>query len=197
MDPNHTSGQPTNSVPADVHATYSAGDEARLVEYFHRLKSEQNLVAAMVAGFIAALVGAFIWAVVTVVTEFQIGWMAVGVGFLVGYAVRVLGKGLSSGFGMVGAVCALGGCVLGNVLSGCGFVAKESQLPLAQVVMQVLLQPAVAWELLLATFSPMDLLFYGIAVYEGYKFSFRQIDEQQIAALATQPTPAKAPDVHG
>jgi hypothetical protein len=30
-------------------------------------------------------------------------------------------------------------------------------------------------ELMLEAFSPMDLLFYGIAVYEGYKFFFRQI----------------------
>ena len=26
---------------------------------------------------------------------------------------------------------------------------------------------------MMATFSPMDLVFYGIAMYEGYKFSFR------------------------
>ena len=28
---------------------------------------------------------------------------------------------------------------------------------------------------MVVTFSPIDLLFYGIAVYEGYKLSFRQI----------------------
>ena len=27
-----------------------------------------------------------------------------------------------------------------------------------------------------ADFSPIDLLFYGIAIYEGYKFSFRQVE---------------------
>jgi len=31
----------------------------------------------------------------------------------------------------------------------------------------------------------MDLLFYGIAIYEGYKFSFRQIIEQELATLKT------------
>ena len=171
MDPNSFHGQPADAVQSPATESQSVAEDARLVEYFHRLKSEQNLVAAMVAGCIAAVMGAVIWAVVTVVTEFQIGWMAVGVGFLVGYAVRVMGKGLSSAFGMIGAVCAFGGCVLGNVLSGCGFVAKESELPLAQVVTQVLLQPGVAWELLLATFSPMDLLFYGIAVYEAVSYT--------------------------
>ena len=33
---------------------------------------------------------------------------------------------------------------------------------------------------MVATFSPMDLLFYGIAVYEGYKFSFRQVGPEDL-----------------
>jgi hypothetical protein len=42
-----------------------------------------------------------------------------------------------------------------------------------------------AGQVLLETFQPMDLLFYGIAIYEGYKFSFRQLTEQELAALKT------------
>jgi hypothetical protein len=34
-----------------------------------------------------------------------------------------------------------------------------------------------------ATFSPMDLLFYGIAIYEGYKFSFRQLTDEDMARV--------------
>jgi len=33
----------------------------------------------------------------------------------------------------------------------------------------------IVFDLLSKNFNPMDLLFYGIAVYEGYKFSFRPI----------------------
>jgi hypothetical protein len=32
------------------------------------------------------------------------------------------------------------------------------------------------------SFSPMELLFYGIAIYEGYNFSFRKITEEEIIA---------------
>jgi hypothetical protein len=35
-------------------------------------------------------------------------------------------------------------------------------------------------EMLSATFEPMDLLFYGLAVYFGYKYAFRQITEQDL-----------------
>jgi len=39
--------------------------------------------------------------------------------------------------------------------------------------------------LLVETGSPIDLLFYGIAIYEGYKFSFRKITEEELVANAT------------
>jgi hypothetical protein len=35
-----------------------------------------------------------------------------------------------------------------------------------------------------ANFSPIDLLFYGIAIYEGYKLSFRQVTEDELRAAA-------------
>ena len=40
-------------------------------------------------------------------------------------------------------------------------------------------------------FSPIDLLFYAVGVYEGYKFSFRQLTEEEIASVQ-QPPPQQA-----
>lgn len=37
--------------------------------------------------------------------------------------------------------------------------------------------------ILTATFQVMDLLFYAIAVYEGYRFSFRRIPEEETRRL--------------
>ena len=36
------------------------------------------------------------------------------------------------------------------------------------------------------TFHPMDLLFYGIAIYEGYRFSFRELLEDEIESIIKQ-----------
>jgi len=36
------------------------------------------------------------------------------------------------------------------------------------------------------TFDPMDILFYGIAVYEGYKLSFRQVSPEELASLVDE-----------
>src|SRR5438270_13589107 len=83
---------------------------------YQELRSEQNLPIGLLAGIFAALIGAIAWAIVTVTTEYQIGYMAIAVGFIVGYAVR-LGKGLDKIFGISGAILALFGCILGNIFS--------------------------------------------------------------------------------
>ena len=170
--------EPTEQAEQTFHV-----DPVKMQAFNDRLEAEQNLLLGVLGGVVAAAIGAAIWAVVTVVTKYQIGWMAIGVGFLAGYAVRMLGKGVSKTFGIVGAMCALFGCLLGNVLSACGFLANQESIPILRLVINVLTQPALAVELLKITFSPMDLLFYGIAVYEGYKFSFRQITQEEIASL--------------
>ena len=68
--------------------------DAELQHALEQLRSQQNFPAAVVAGFAGGTVGAIVWAVITVATDYQIGWMAVGVGFLVGFAVRAVGKGI-------------------------------------------------------------------------------------------------------
>jgi len=93
----------------------------------------ENLAMGFMAGLVAAAVGAGLWALITVVTDFQIGWMAVGVGFVVGWAVRIGGKGTHSAFGVVGALLALGGCAMGNLLAIVVIAARHFEIPLLQV----------------------------------------------------------------
>ena len=44
-------------------------------------KNEQNFIGGIGAALAAALVGAGIWTAITVTTEYQIGYMAVAVGY--------------------------------------------------------------------------------------------------------------------
>ena len=126
---------------------------------------------AVLGGLAAALIGAAIWAVVTVTTKMQIGFMAIGVGLLVGYAVRLLGKGSTPAYSIVGAVLALLGCVLGNLLSACAFLADARAVSLASELSSVAKDFGLATSLMQASFDGMDLVFYGIAAYEGFKFA--------------------------
>ena len=142
-----------------------------------KFRSEQNLTGGVLAGLVGALAGAVIWAVITVFTGYQIGFMAVGVGFLVGIATRTIGKGIDKVFGIVGAAMALLGCLLGNLLTVCYFVSVAEKMDFFDVLAK--LDLTVIANLLKATFNPMDLIFYAIAVYEGYRLSFRKIPEKE------------------
>jgi len=156
-------------------------DPLRLELARQRLASEQKLGAGIAAGAAAALLGAAAWAAITVATGYQIGFMAIGIGFLVGWAVRSAGKGVAKTFGIAGAVLALLGCAVGNLLAAVGLVAKQEGIPFFDLLSG--LSPEVAIELMRATFSPIDLLFYGIAVYEGYRLSFRRLTAEEAKEL--------------
>lgn len=158
--------------------------EPSQIQYLEqRLASEQNMVLAIVAGAVASLVGAVAWAGITVVTGYQIGFMSIGIGFLVGFAVRTLGKGISSPFGVVGAIFSLVGCGLGNLLAVLAMVAENEGIEFFSALSQ--LNFPMMQELMVATFTPMDLLFYAIAIYYGFKLAFRQLDDAELGQMLT------------
>ena len=136
-----------------------------------KVKSEQNLGLGIGTSTLVGLLGAALWAVITVVTEFQIGYMAVAIGAGVGYTMRHFGKGVDQIFGISGAIIAVLSCFLGNFFSLIGFVANAEGLGYIETLLAIdySLVPSAMQE----SFSVMDILFYGIAGYEGYKFAFR------------------------
>jgi hypothetical protein len=142
------------------------------------LRNEQDLALGILGGLIGGGIGAVLWAVITYITEYQIGWMAIGVGFLVGYGSRLLGKGIDRVFGYVGGGIALLSVVMGNFFASLGFLAKA--LEVGYFEMLFTFNYAMTFELLATTFSVMDILFYAIAVYQGYKFSFRKVTKAEL-----------------
>ncbi len=148
-------------------------ETAILDENLKRAKEQillnQNYPFGLISGIIAGIIGAILWAVITVASEYQIGYMAVAIGLLVGYTIRTFGKGVEPIFGITGAIIAFLSCVLGNFLSIVGFVATAEGLGYFETL--GILNYAAIPEIMMESFNPIDLLFYGIAVYEGYKFS--------------------------
>ncbi|TRX65677.1 hypothetical protein EO216_22945 [Flammeovirga kamogawensis] len=133
---------------------------------------------AFIGGLLAAVIGGMAWAAITVATDYQIGYMAVAVGLLVGYTTRLFGKGVDQIFGILGAALALLGCILGNFMTIIWLVANEQGLSIVETL--TLIDFTLIPEIMSSSFSPIDLIFYGIALYEGYKFSFRQLSEVEI-----------------
>ncbi|MBV7338768.1 hypothetical protein KFU94_63230 [Chloroflexi bacterium TSY] len=157
-------GTTTETQPLEI-------DTITLAQLQDELRSQQSISGALIGGTIVAL----IWAGITALTGFQIGWMAVGVGFVVGVAVQIFGRGVTPLFGLLGALLALGGCLMGNLTTVAIVVAQQEPITFWEIMSIFLSRPAAAIEALSYTFSPIDLLFYGIALYQGYKFSFRDL----------------------
>jgi len=147
-------------------------------------KAAQNIGLGILGGAVGAAIGAAIWAAITSATHYQIGWMAVGVGFLAGFGVRIFGKGIDRIFGYVGALMAFAGCVAGNLLTVMLVVSSQGHIPLGTIASR--LTPDLAWRMLTADFSLIDLLFYGLAIFAGYRYAFQRITPAELEALRPQ-----------
>ena len=170
--------QKTNIQAPAAEAEYQV-DEIQLRAYLQKVRDNQNLPMAFVSGVAASAIGSIAWALITVWTNYQIGWMAIGVGFLVGYAVRLTGKGIDRTFGIMSAALSLVGCLAGNLLTVCVVISRQEGVVLLDLLSKLTLP--VAMQLMRVTFQPMDVLFYAIAVYEGYIIAFWPITLEEVA----------------
>jgi hypothetical protein len=128
-----------------------------------------RLGTAVIAAVAAGALSAAIWAAISIVTGYQIGLVAIGIGIFVGIAVRRFGQGETAAFRLVAAAVSLLACITGNVIIACVFFARQIEAPVLQVVES--LDADLLIELLTATFEPMDLLFYALAVWQGWKLA--------------------------
>jgi hypothetical protein len=132
-------------------------------------RSQQNLVGAAVAGSVVALLCAIGWAMLTFATHRQFGLVAVALGYAVGLTVRSVGHGFEAAFAYLGGFLAFLGCATGNLLTGCAVLAQAEGVGVMQVIGS--LDFATVQRVMTAMADPMDLLFYGIAVWEGFRLS--------------------------
>jgi hypothetical protein len=133
--------------------------------------TRENVPLVLVVGLAAMLAGAVLWALVTVITHLELGLMAIAVGFIVGLGIQKVRKYPNTNFGVLGAVLALAGCLLGNAFSFVAIAAQHSSAPFIDTVVNV--NVAGLFSVMADNFEAMDLLFYAIAIYEGFKFASR------------------------
>ena len=136
-----------------------------------QLEDRPNLLMGLIGGAIAMLVGAMVWGAIAYFTDYQIGWMAIGVGFLVGIAIKFFGKGKTLIFGLSGAALALIGCLLGNLMFYAGIIAREQGASFPEVLFFLLVTPAATLEVFTIAFDFKDILFYALAAYAGFSAS--------------------------
>lgn len=162
------SGTSYGAGPAITRARAGAGSAAAGVSLDEMWAP--SLGRGMAGGAGAAFVGSMVWAFITVITSYQIGWMAIGVGALVGFAVKFFGRGTDQTYGFVGAGLAFFGCVTGNLMAACAFISADPRNPgFMTIFFDALGSPGTAIRVMAAAFQPLDILFYILAITTGYK----------------------------
>jgi hypothetical protein len=148
-------------------------ERERRARYLAQVRRDQNFPAGLVGGLLAAVVAAGLWASLTALLGVQFGWLALGVGAMVGVAVRRYGRGLGLRFGLAAAGFTLLGCLLGDLAAAYLLVAQQFGLSGAE--MMALLRLDVMREFMVNTFSILDAVFYGVALVLGYNIAFRRL----------------------
>ncbi len=140
----------------------NAANRATLEE----LKAQQSLPLALIGGIAASILCIFLWTLITVLTKFQITYMAIGVGFAVGFSIQKLGKGATPLYGVLGATLALLTCFVGNYISSVFLIANEVNYSYSEAFSSLDVDTSII--IIKETFQGMDILFYGVAIYTGY-----------------------------
>jgi len=120
-----------------------------------------SIPKAVIAGCVAAVIGGLIWGGISKASGYEIGWVAIGIGFLCGIAVRSIGKGHGPHFQIIAAATALGGIAFGKIFSILLYAKAKNLDPSLGEVIQILPQ----------ALSPIDALFVAIAVWQAWKVS--------------------------
>jgi len=139
--------------------------------YTVEIEKKGNFALALLAGIIAAILGAGLWMAVEVGLQMKIGFVAIAIGALVGFAIRLAGHGGSALYGVLGAVLTLVGCLGGEILTVLYTASspQQSMLDLARTTDYVSLI-----QIIFTKMDPIGYLIYGIGIFEGYKLSIKK-----------------------
>ncbi|CAM5370628.1 hypothetical protein [Streptomyces narbonensis] len=123
-----------------------------------------NVALGLVAAVVAALVSAGVYGALLGGIERQIGWAAVGVGFLVGLAAGKVG-GRNPVLPVASAVLSLGAVYLGQIVGIAVLGAKEFDVSATQLFLEDFGLLTEAWN---EGKDALTFLFFGLAAFAAF-----------------------------
>jgi hypothetical protein len=131
------------------------------------------LLPAILAGIVAAVVGGVVWGLIVRWTDYEVGFVAWGIGFLVGIAVLAATRGARGPvFQVVAVVSALLGILVGKYLSFVWVlqeVANEQTAGAIEIPVFSMDTVDLFRDELGTVFDWIDLLWVGLAVYTAWR----------------------------
>lgn len=125
---------------------------------------KDNVGLGLAAALGAALVAAALYGVVIGLTKHEIGWAAVGVGFVIGLAAGKVG-GRNPALGVVSAVLALGSVYIGQLVGEAMIGAKAVGVSFSELFFQHFGLVQDAWK---ADADPLTFVFFAIAAFAAF-----------------------------
>jgi hypothetical protein len=141
-------------------------------------EASSSLLPAIAAGLVAAIVGGIAWGVIVKTSDYEVGIVAWGIGFVVGTVVVLATRGAKGPrLQVIAVVCALIGILLGKYLSYALIVQEEAKsvgqsIGLFSGDMFSFFRDDVD-----AVFGLFDLLWIGLAVFTAWRIP--QVDEPE------------------
>jgi hypothetical protein len=147
------------------------------------------LLPAILAGIVAAIVGGVVWGLIVKWTDYEVGFVAWGIGFLVGIAVLGATRGARGPvFQVLAVICALLGILLGKYLSFVWVlqdVANEETGGAVDIPVFSMDTVDLFRDELGTVFDWIDLLWVGLAVYTAW----RALQPEEPEAAPEEPAP--------
>jgi hypothetical protein len=144
-----------------------------------------SLLPAVAAGLLAGIVGGVVWGLIVKISDYEVGIVAWGIGFVAGTAVVFASRGAKGlPLQVIAVVSALIGVVLGKYLSYAFVVQEEAEK--AGVNLGLFSSDMFRFfrEDLDNVFGLFDLLWIGLAVYTAWRVP--QLEQPEPAAAPTE-----------
>lgn len=156
-------------------------EKRRHYEVAKRLLADQNFTAALVAGAVTTLLAAVAFGIVVSIWAYSSGFAAAGIGIVVGLTIGYLGRGITTRFGVLAALYATIGCLLGNLVRVVPGLTRPAAGSTIDVLQDTSLSQLAARSL--SELSPVDLVYLLIAIFAAAFFARRPLSRADRLAL--------------
>lgn len=155
-------------------------EKQRNYELAEKLLAEQNFGAAATFGALAMILAAGIYGYMGSGGS-TVGFMASGIGLVIGFTMQQFGKGIATRFAVVSSAYAVIGCLLGNMFAIVVYVARANSVSPFEVLFATPPSGLVEW--MVADLQFADLIFWILAVGAAGYFVKRRLSREERVAV--------------
>ena len=145
------------------------------------LVDAQSLRNAIMAGLIVIFVFSIIWVSLTTLSNRHFPWFTVILGMMLGYAIRVKGRGLDWRFPTIAAVLAVLGSLCSNIVVAASVTAERESTSTLDILLSV---TTLTWPVFFdEQLSVADAFFAVVAAAFAAFYASRKLTRSQYYAL--------------